>query len=106
MSTTPEEEPVRRLLPWANDLNQPCYLMTTAEGGYVSRLADRVEAAQLGMAGDLLEHAKDLLDDRKVTEDQLRFLIARMSESMTDLCRIAVSRGERIPVTYEAEGDN
>ncbi|KND38366.1 cysteine peptidase family C39 domain-containing protein [Streptomyces acidiscabies] len=105
MSATPEE-PVRRLLPWANDLNQPCYLMTTSEGGYVSRLADRVEAAQLGMAGDLLEHAKDLLGDQKVTEDQLRFLIARMRESMTDLRRIAESRGERIPVTYEAEGDN
>ncbi|WP_416971558.1 hypothetical protein [Streptomyces sp. 4F14] len=105
MSTTPEE-PIRRLLPWTNDLNHPCYLVTSPRGGYVSRLADRIEAAQLGMADDLLEHAKDLLDGEKVTEDQLRFLIARMGESMTDLRRIAVSRGERIPVTYEADGDN
>ncbi|MET8981782.1 hypothetical protein ABZX85_39940 [Streptomyces sp. NPDC004539] len=89
--------PRPRLLPWANDYNKPCYLVTGSRPGYVSRLADRVEAAQLDMADGLLEHAEDLVDDEKTTPDQLRFLVARMGEALTDVCRIAVSRGERIP---------
>lgn len=49
------------------------------------------------MAGDLLDHAADMLTDHTVTPAQLRFLLARMTESLTDVHRIAESRGARLP---------
>jgi hypothetical protein len=81
-----------RLLPWAGEEGKPSFLVTDGKG-YVSRLADTVEATQLDMAGDLLDHAADLLADRRATPDQLRYVLARMSEALTDVRRIAVSRG-------------
>ncbi|MDW4906941.1 hypothetical protein RB628_16710 [Streptomyces sp. ADMS] len=83
-----------RLLPWVTPEGKPAYLFTDGTG-YVSRLADTMEAVQLDMAGDLLDHAADLLDDHRTTPDQLRFVLARMSEALTDVRRIAVSRGAR-----------
>ncbi|MER5937867.1 hypothetical protein ABT121_11150 [Streptomyces sp. NPDC001928] len=59
-------------------------------------MADAVERVQLDMANALLEHAADILADRRVTPAQLRFLLARMSEALTDACRIAESRGDRL----------
>ncbi|WP_149829296.1 hypothetical protein [Streptomyces tailanensis] len=84
-----------RLLPWTGAGGKRCYVV--GEGtGYVSRLADDIEAVQLGMAGELLGHAADMLADRRATVPQLRFLLARMSESLTDVHRIAESRGARL----------
>ncbi|WP_101927780.1 hypothetical protein [Streptomyces sp. Ag82_G6-1] len=42
-----------RLLPWAGPDGKPCYLSTDDQGGYVSRLADHIEAFQLGLASQL-----------------------------------------------------
>lgn len=81
-----------RLLPWAGAEGKPCYLVSDGIGP-VSRLADTVERVQLGMADNLLDHAADMLADRRATPAQLRFLLARMSESLTDVLRIAQSRG-------------
>ncbi|MFG2270089.1 hypothetical protein ACGFNY_09995 [Streptomyces chartreusis] len=81
-----------RLLPWAGAEGKPCYLVSDGIGP-VSRLADTVESVQLGMADNLLDHAADMLADRRATPAQLRFLLARMSESLTDVLRIAQSRG-------------
>lgn len=50
------------------------------------------------MAADLLAHLRDMLDDEHVTAVQLRYLLARMSEALTDVCRIAESRGARLLV--------
>ncbi|WP_405583036.1 hypothetical protein [Streptomyces sp. NBC_01092] len=93
-----------RLLPWAGEGGKPCYLDTDGTG-YVSRVADTVERVQLGMADDLLEHAADMLADRRATPAQLRFLLARMSEALADACRIAESRGGRLPVPVCEESD-
>ncbi|MFG2132275.1 hypothetical protein ACGFNV_31300 [Streptomyces sp. NPDC048751] len=84
-----------RLLPWASPEGKPCYLVGDGTGR-LSRLADTVEAVQLGMAGELLAHAADMLADRKVTSAQLRFLAARMAEALRDVHRIAESRGARL----------
>ncbi|MGW4872342.1 hypothetical protein [Streptomyces chartreusis] len=81
-----------RLLPWAGAEGKPCYLVSDGIGP-VSRLADTVESVQLGMADNLLDHAADMLADRRATPAQRRFLLARMSESLTDVLRIAESRG-------------
>ncbi|WP_069172872.1 hypothetical protein [Streptomyces griseus] len=47
-------------------------------------------------AAELLCHAADMLDDRQVTAPQLRYVVARMAESLGDVHRIARSRGERL----------
>ncbi|MGW1714224.1 hypothetical protein [Streptomyces sp. NPDC002156] len=57
------------------------------------------------MAGELLDHAADLLDDDRVTADQLRFTLARMSESLRDVKRVADSRGARLPEAGATELD-
>ncbi|MDX2879929.1 hypothetical protein [Streptomyces ipomoeae] len=94
-----------RLLPWAGSEGKRCYLVTDGVG-YVSRVADNVERVQLGMAGDLLGHAADMLADRRATPAQLRFLLARMHEALTDVHRIAESRGARLPTpAYEHDED-
>ncbi|KUO20283.1 hypothetical protein AQJ91_15575 [Streptomyces dysideae] len=84
-----------RLLPWTGSGGQPCYLVTDGTG-YLSRVADDIESVQLGMAGELLDHAADMLADHKVTLAQLHFLAARMSEALRDVHRIAESRGARL----------
>ncbi|MGC0331835.1 hypothetical protein RKD23_004825 [Streptomyces sp. SAI-170] len=85
-----------RLLPWEGTEGKPCYLVTDGTG-YLSRVADTIECVQLGMAGDLLGHAADLLADDTATNAQLRFMLARMREALTDVRRIAESRGARLP---------
>jgi hypothetical protein len=83
-----------RLLPWTGTEGKPCYLVSDGTG-HVSRMADIVESVQLEMAGELLDHAADMLDDHRATPEQLRFLLARMTEALTDTRRIAESRGAR-----------
>ncbi|MGP3735755.1 hypothetical protein ACTWJ9_21610 [Streptomyces sp. GDS52] len=93
-----------RLLPWSNLDGNPCYLVTDDTGtGRLARLADDLEAVQLGMADDLLGHAVDLLGDTKATAPQLRYLAACLAEALHDVHRIARSRGERLPVPHGDE---
>ncbi|KUN01301.1 hypothetical protein AQI95_30655 [Streptomyces yokosukanensis] len=88
--------PVRgRLLPWTGADGKPCYLVGDG-AGYVSRLADRIESVQLGMADDLLEHAARLLAEQRLTGEELRYLARRLSESLADVRRVAESRGARL----------
>ncbi|MER7791655.1 hypothetical protein [Streptomyces sp. NPDC097640] len=89
-----------RLLPWSTPEGKPCYVVGDGTG-YVSHVADNVERVQLDMAAKLLGHANDMLAERKTTPVQLRFLAARLAESLRDAHRIAESRGARLP---EPEG--
>ncbi|WP_327349829.1 hypothetical protein OG772_23645 [Streptomyces sp. NBC_01321] len=84
-----------RLLPWTAAEGKPCYVLGDGTG-YVSRMADGIESVQLGMAGDLLGHAADLLADRQVTGVELHFLASRLSESLQEVKRVAESRGARL----------
>ncbi|MBX7546686.1 hypothetical protein ABZX95_08385 [Streptomyces sp. NPDC004232] len=84
-----------RLLPWAGSEGKPCILVTDGSGP-LSKVADTVESVQLGMAADLLGHAAELMADHRATSAQLRFLLARMREALTDVHRIAASRGARL----------
>ncbi|MGC9500030.1 hypothetical protein [Streptomyces sp. WG7] len=83
-----------RLLPWTDSEGKPCYLLTDGDGP-LSRIADVIETTQLDMAEDLLEHAADLLAEARPTPEQLRFLLARMCEALTDVHRIPENRGTR-----------
>jgi predicted outer membrane protein len=84
-----------RLLPWSGPEGQPCYLSTDGDS-YVSRLADDMEAAQLSMGTELLRYAEKMINDHTASELELRYLTAKLSETLRDALRIAESRGARL----------
>ncbi|MFG2590873.1 hypothetical protein [Streptomyces sp. NPDC048438] len=87
-----------RLLPWTGPEGKSCFLSTDASGGgYVSRLADDMEAVQLDIGAQLVGHAQALLDDPKAHPGELRFLSARLTEALCGALRVAESRGGRLP---------
>ncbi|NIY65410.1 MULTISPECIES: hypothetical protein [Streptomyces] len=95
-----------RLLPWPGPAGQRCYLVSDAESeGYLSKLADEMEAVQLQMGTELIGHARLMLSDRKADARELRYLSNRLVEALQDALRIAESRGGRLPVPDEAESD-
>lgn len=102
--TSAAERP--RLLPWAGTDGRSCYLVTDRSGAsHLSRVADSVECVQLDMAGELLEHAADLLGDERTTAPQLRFLAGRLVESLGDVHRVALSRGARLSACEDDEAE-
>ncbi|QFR02934.1 hypothetical protein F9278_31390 [Streptomyces phaeolivaceus] len=92
-----------RLLPWVTDGGKPCYLAADSSGsGYLSRLADNMESVQLGLAADLVKEARGILDGRQWTAGQLHLLALQLTECLTDVHRVAESRGARLPQPAEA----
>ncbi|TFE38208.1 hypothetical protein E3E14_28795 [Streptomyces sp. ICN441] len=87
-----------RLLPWTTPDGNPCYLSTDGRG-YLSTLADSIEAVQLGMGEEVLEHAREVLAPgaRALSATEYRWLASRLAEALTDALRVAESRGQRIP---------
>ncbi|MEE1807260.1 hypothetical protein PUR32_13760 [Streptomyces sp. BE133] len=84
-----------RLLPWVGAEGKPCYLAGDGTG-FLSRLADNLEATQLGLAGDLIEEAQDVLEERAWTPGELQLLSVQLTEALASVHRIAVSRGARL----------
>ncbi|MER8028367.1 hypothetical protein ABTZ78_05250 [Streptomyces bauhiniae] len=81
-----------RLLPWVGPGGKPCYLSTDDRGGYLSRLADNIEAVQLGFAAVLLEQALDTLDDSDAEPDEIHSLARELTGALRDALRVAISR--------------
>ncbi|MDX3646303.1 hypothetical protein [Streptomyces sp. MB09-02B] len=95
-----------RLLPWTNTDGKPCYLdPDTAHPGALSLLADSVEASQLGSAEEVLAGGRAVLGDAAAGERAVRFALTRAVESLEDVLRVAVSRGQRIGGTAEVPED-
>ncbi|WP_047467962.1 hypothetical protein [Streptomyces sp. M10] len=92
-----------RLLPWTGPDGKPCYLSTDYQGGYVSRLADNIEAVQLGSGAELLEQASETLNDRDAALDELRHLAKELTGALRDILRIATSRGHLLAVSDPRE---
>jgi hypothetical protein len=92
-----------RLLPWPSPEGKPCYLVPDSEGGYLSRLADRIEATQLAAGADVLGLARSILDDPAAPYTEVRYAGLRLAECLTDALRIAESRGQRLPVPDTGE---
>lgn len=93
-----DQEPAR-LLPWPSEGGKPCFLAPGSEGGFLWRLADEMEAVQLTMGAEVLNHARKILSDPKASATELRYVGARLSECLGDALRVAESRGARLPMT-------
>ncbi|MFE1460548.1 hypothetical protein ACFW6M_05625 [Streptomyces nigra] len=85
-----------RLLPWTGPDGKPCFLSTDHNGGHMSRLADNIESAQLGMATVLLDQALDILAQAETDPDDLRLLTKDLTGALRDTLRVATSRGHRL----------
>ncbi|WP_253267110.1 ATP-binding protein [Streptomyces sp. NL15-2K] len=96
-----------RLLPWTGIHGQPCLLLTDGEGGAASRLADRIEDMQLGLADRLVGRTRDVLPARESNAGEFGQLAAQLADALTDVLLIARSRGARLsgPGKPSAFGD-
>ncbi|MFD4118444.1 hypothetical protein ACFWSJ_34010 [Streptomyces niveus] len=96
-----------RLLPWATPEGKPCFLSADRDGGVLSKLADSVEVAQTNTGTEVLGGVRAVLADPKVGDRELRFALARVTEALGDVLRVAESRGARLPASgqdYEGNG--
>lgn len=96
----------RRLLPWPSPEGKPCYLVTDDAGGYLSRLADDLEAAQLATGADVLGLARTVLDDPASPYTEVRYAGLRLAECLTDALRVAESRGLRLPAPDSEDAED
>ncbi|MEV8567020.1 hypothetical protein AB0436_15855 [Streptomyces sp. NPDC051322] len=100
-------EPVTapRLLPWPSPEGKPCFLVSGSAGGYLSRLADEMEAVQLAMGTDVLGHGRKVLDDPMSPHAEVRYAGIRLAECLSDVLRVAESRGMRLPTPDSEDRD-
>ncbi|MCX4667385.1 hypothetical protein OG453_12040 [Streptomyces sp. NBC_01381] len=67
----------------------------------MTRLADSLEAVQLDIGVKLLDHSRSMLTEHPLSVTELRFLAARLTESLGDVLRIAESRGRQLRLSPE-----
>lgn len=65
----------------------------------MSRLADNIEAAQLGTAAELLERASNELDDQGTGSEDIRRLAKDLTGALRDVLRVATGRGDLLAVS-------
>jgi hypothetical protein len=65
----------------------------------MSRLADGIEAVQLGMAAELLDQASEALGKEDAGQEDLRLLAKELTGALRDVLRVATSRGHLLAVT-------
>ncbi|MFE5258115.1 hypothetical protein [Streptomyces coelicoflavus] len=97
---TPQNE--LRLLPWSGPDGKPCYLSTDDSGSYMSRLADNIEAVQLGVAAELVEEVSPVLGDRDAGSEHLRLMLTELTRALRDVLRVATSRGHLLTAREQA----
>ncbi|MER5357811.1 hypothetical protein [Streptomyces sp. NPDC002785] len=88
-----------RLLPWLSPEGKPCFLVTDDQNSHLSRLADEMEAVQLDMGAEILDHAREVLGDTMSQYSEVRYAGIRLAECLSDALRVAESRGMRLPAT-------
>ncbi|RPE41662.1 hypothetical protein EDD90_4753 [Streptomyces sp. Ag109_O5-1] len=106
VNSHPNAPAALRLLPWPTPEGKPCYLVTDNNGGYLSHLADDLEAAQLATGADVLDRARRVLDDPMSPHAEVRYAGIRLAECLTDALRVAESRGMRLVVPDRDEEDD
>ncbi|WP_438486144.1 hypothetical protein [Streptomyces sp. S186] len=85
-----------RLLPWTSPDGKPCYLLGGTGTGYVSRLADKVEAEQMHSAAELIEDAGNILAARSWTPGEIHLLAVELNDHLAKVHRVSQSRGARL----------
>ncbi|MEN3582804.1 hypothetical protein AAH978_01350 [Streptomyces sp. ZYX-F-203] len=98
-SLPPGSRAALRLLPWRSPDGKACYLSTDDSGGYVSRLADDMEAVQLATGEEVLGLARITLADHASAYAEIRYAGIRLAECLSDALRVAESRGRRLPAS-------
>jgi len=101
-----------RLPLWTGTDGRRCYLLGDGTGNAVlSPHADLIETAQLGLAGKLLDRARQLVEvlDTSAPSGQLELLAAQLTLALHDALLIAESRGARLahrltPASVDAVG--
>lgn len=86
-----------RLLPWNSPDDKPCLLSSDGSRGVMTRYADSVEAAQMVIGAETLADLGKLLADPAACCRHLRPLLQRAADSLSDVMRVAESRGDRLP---------
>ncbi|MFE0808109.1 ATP-binding protein [Streptomyces sp. NPDC058848] len=81
-----------RLLPGAGGHGRPALLITDGDGP-VSRIADHVEAVQLGLGERLLGRARELLEGSQPGGSELRSLAGQLADALADALSSAGARG-------------
>lgn len=89
------EDTCVRVLPWTGTHGQPCLLLTDGDGA-ASRIADRIETVQLGLADRLLSRTRNALAARESEAGELGVLAAQLANALADVLLIARSRGARL----------
>ncbi|MFE5258450.1 ATP-binding protein [Streptomyces coelicoflavus] len=84
-----------RILPCPDFQGRTALLLTDGNGP-VSRLADRMEAVQLGLGERLLGRAWETLEGQRSEDGELRFLSGQLADALSDALFIAKSRGLRL----------
>ncbi|MFJ6680623.1 hypothetical protein [Streptomyces werraensis] len=90
--------PLGRLLPWTSDEGKPCYLSAGSSGGMISRMADVMEAEQVRCGREVLAGSRLILEESGLGKVELRFIVNRLVECLSDVLRIAESRGLRLGI--------
>jgi serine/threonine-protein kinase RsbW len=88
-----------RLLPWQGPEGRPATL--NGDGGYLSHLADEIEALQLVSARVVFDLAPAVLDNPDTCPHEVRFAARRLRESLGDVLKIA--EGRRLPDAFPAQ---
>ncbi|MFD7020549.1 hypothetical protein [Streptomyces sp. NPDC059161] len=71
----------------------------------LARLADQMEAIQLGMGVDVLKEARKVLENPLSTHTEVRCAGHRLAECLRDALRVSESRGMRLLLPDIEEGD-
>lgn len=86
-----------RLLPWESPEGKPCYLRgDEGDPGRLALIADRAEEDQLRLGANALAHAERVLGVPTAGPLTLRVALQRSATSLSDILRIADSRGARL----------
>ncbi|MEU8964850.1 hypothetical protein AB0C89_24530 [Streptomyces sp. NPDC048491] len=96
---TPHDE--LRLLPWSGLDGKPCFLSTDDASGHLSRLADEVEADQLGRAADLVAEGLMMTNKDQPERQAPEGLTAALIEALQNTLRVATSRGHRLAIAQQ-----
>lgn len=90
------DAPFGRLLPWTTEGGKPCYLKSGGKDGLITRMADIMEAEQVRCGREVLAGARLTLEEEHLGKVELRFVATRVIECLSDVLRIAESRGLRL----------